>query len=47
VNVVKKRPGYDGTPIFILEEKDFCRPSPNILIGLEKLSQLLHVKKRP
>lgn len=47
VNVVKKRPGWDGTPIFILEEKDFCRPSPNVLIGLEKLSQLLHSKKRP
>ena len=47
VNVVKKRPGYNGTPIFVMEEKDFCRPSPNLLTGLEKLNRLLNTKKRP
>lgn len=43
-DVVKKRPGYDETPIFVMEEKDFCRPSPNLLKGLEKLDQLLNKK---
>ncbi|WP_050182978.1 cobalamin-binding protein [Domibacillus robiginosus] len=47
IDVVKKRPGYETTPIFVLEEKNFCRPSPNLLKGLRKLDFLLHDKKRP
>lgn len=46
-SVVRKRMGYKDTPIFILKEKEFCRPSPQLLIGLEKLDQLLNSKKRP
>lgn len=45
VNVVKKRNGYNGIPIFVMEEKDFCRPSPNLLKGLEKLDHLLLTKE--
>ncbi|WP_046176503.1 helical backbone metal receptor [Domibacillus indicus] len=46
-NVVKKRPGYEETPIFIMEEKDFCRPSPNLLKGIRKLDQLLTKIRKP
>jgi iron complex transport system substrate-binding protein len=41
-DVVKKRPEYDGAPIYIMEEKYFCRPSPQLLTGLEKLDKVLN-----
>lgn len=47
-SVVTKRPGYEslGYPndqkILILEEELYCRPSPRLLDGLEKLSHILH-----
>lgn len=49
-SVVTKRPGYEKLmnisekQIFILEEELYCRPSPRLLDGLEKLYQLLHKK---
>ncbi|GHH99030.1 cobalamin-binding protein [Neobacillus kokaensis] len=47
-SIVTKRAGYDslGYPsderIFILEEELYCRPSPRLLEGLEKLVKLIH-----
>lgn len=47
-DVVKKRPGFetlqvkDDCNILILEEELFCRPSPRLLEGLEKLKDLIH-----
>ncbi|MBS4211033.1 MULTISPECIES: cobalamin-binding protein [Neobacillus] len=47
-NVVKKRPGYErlnyltDDHILILEEELYCRPSPRLLDGLEKLYELIH-----
>ncbi|OLN23758.1 cobalamin-binding protein [Domibacillus antri] len=41
IGVVKKRPGYNGLPIHVMEEKYFCRPSPQLLAGLEKLDQVM------
>jgi iron complex transport system substrate-binding protein len=49
-SVVTKRPGYEklnypnDDRILILEEELFCRPSPRLLDGLEKLHALLHKK---
>ncbi|MBM4760724.1 cobalamin-binding protein [Bacillus sp. B15-48] len=49
-SVLKKRPGWSELDaikhdhIFILEEELYCRPSPRLLIGLEKLCKLLHTK---
>jgi iron complex transport system substrate-binding protein len=45
--IVKKRPGFEklsieDNQIFILEEELYCRPSPRLLDGLEKLFQLIH-----
>ena len=47
VNSVKNRPGFEklnitDERIFILEEELYCRPSPRILEGLEKLYDLIH-----
>jgi iron complex transport system substrate-binding protein len=47
-NNVTKRPGYetlqffDDSRILILEEELYCRPSPRLLDGLEKLYTLIH-----
>ncbi|WP_066304705.1 cobalamin-binding protein [Bacillus sp. FJAT-29814] len=47
-SAVTKRLGYDqlGYPsddrILVLEEELYCRPSPRLLDGLEKLYQLIH-----
>lgn len=47
-NNVTKRPGYetlqfsDDSRILILEEELYCRPSPRLLDGLEKLFTLIH-----
>ncbi|WP_042456934.1 cobalamin-binding protein [Neobacillus dielmonensis] len=47
-NLVTKRPGFDDLPfssdkrILILEEELYCRPSPRLLEGLEKLVTLIH-----
>ncbi|SFA90336.1 iron complex transport system substrate-binding protein [Bacillus sp. cl95] len=49
-NIVLKRPGFEelGLPseerILILEEELYCRPSPRLLDGLEKLIGLIHGK---
>jgi iron complex transport system substrate-binding protein len=46
--MVKKRPGFElltelnDEKILILEEELFCRPSPRLLDGLEKLARLIH-----
>lgn len=50
-SVVTKRPGYDRLEIkneeqiLILEEELFCRPSPRLVEGLEKLYELIHSKE--
>ncbi|MEC1520525.1 cobalamin-binding protein [Neobacillus niacini] len=47
-NNVTKRPGYeslgykDDSKILILEEELYCRPSPRLLDGLERLFRLIH-----
>ncbi|MFB3167018.1 cobalamin-binding protein [Neobacillus sp. 179-C4.2 HS] len=47
-NNVTKRPGYetlgyvDDSRILILEEELYCRPSPRLLDGLEKIYRLIH-----
>ncbi|SEB08848.1 iron complex transport system substrate-binding protein [Thalassobacillus cyri] len=46
--LVKKRPGWEEmtavkqNQIHVLEESLYCRPSPRLLEGLKKLSDLLH-----
>lgn len=47
-STVKKRPGFeklnfqDDSRILILEEELYCRPSPRLLDGLEKLCEILN-----
>ncbi|WP_066062403.1 cobalamin-binding protein [Neobacillus soli] len=47
-SIVKKRPGFEklnygsDDQILILEEELYCRPSPRLLDGLEKLVDLIH-----
>ncbi|WP_310360647.1 cobalamin-binding protein [Neobacillus drentensis] len=47
-SIVKNRHGFeqlhykDDSQILILEEELFCRPSPRLLEGLEKLIELIH-----
>ncbi|WP_312469510.1 cobalamin-binding protein [Neobacillus sp.] len=47
-SIIKKRPGFEklqfsnDDQILILEEELYCRPSPRLLEGLEKLFTLLH-----
>lgn len=47
-DLVKKRPGWDqlnaviNNRILVLEEELFCRPSPRLIEGAEKLAKLLH-----
>jgi iron complex transport system substrate-binding protein len=47
-SIVKKRPGFetlnfdDDSRILILEEELYCRPSPRLIDGLEKLFHILH-----
>jgi iron complex transport system substrate-binding protein len=47
-NIVKKRTGFEKLEsisddrILILEEELYCRPSPRLLDGLEKLAALIH-----
>ncbi|WP_079507147.1 cobalamin-binding protein [Mesobacillus jeotgali] len=46
--LITNRPGWEeldaikGDRIFILEEELYCRPSPRLLDGLEKLHSLIH-----
>jgi iron complex transport system substrate-binding protein len=46
--VVEKRPGFDGltdeqkSHLYIMEEELYCRPSPRLLEGALKLSNILH-----
>ncbi|KMY55170.1 ABC transporter substrate-binding protein [Bacillus sp. FJAT-27231] len=46
--IVLKRPGWGELTavkeqrIAVMEEKFFCRPSPRLLIGLEKLAKMVH-----
>lgn len=46
--LVKKRPGWEEmkavreNEIHILEEDLYCRPSPRLLVGLQKLASILH-----
>lgn len=46
--ILKKRPEWDqlsavkNNRILVLEESLYCRPSPRLLKGLEKLSKILH-----
>jgi iron complex transport system substrate-binding protein len=46
--MVKKRNGFEklglksDDQILILEEELYCRPSPRLLDGLEKLVDLIH-----
>jgi iron complex transport system substrate-binding protein len=45
---IRRRPGWaeldavNQDNIYVLEERLFCRPSPRLLEGLQKLAQLLH-----
>jgi iron complex transport system substrate-binding protein len=47
-SIVKKRPGFEqlnysnDSKVLILEEELYCRPSPRLLDGLEKLFELIH-----
>lgn len=47
-SIITKRPGYQRlnlpteSRILILEEELYCRPSPRLLEGLEKLFKLIH-----
>ncbi len=51
--IVKKRPGWNEfAPIVngnlhVLDEPLFCRPSPRLLVGLQKIAALLHPDKYP
>lgn len=46
--VILKRPGAKQLPaikknqLYVLEEPLFCRPSPKLLIGLQKIASILH-----
>ncbi|OCA81383.1 cobalamin-binding protein [Pseudobacillus wudalianchiensis] len=46
--IVLKRPGWGELTavkeqrIAVMEEKFFCRPSPRLIIGLEKLAKMVH-----
>jgi iron complex transport system substrate-binding protein len=46
--VILKRPGAEqmeaikNNQLFILEEPLFCRPSPKLLVGLNKIASILH-----
>lgn len=48
--IVLKRPGWKELPavrqqrIAVMEENFFCRPSPRLIIGLEKLAKMVHPK---
>lgn len=50
---LQKRPGWNDLSalqennVHILEESLFCRPSPRLLIGLQKIAALLHPSKYP
>ncbi|MEB1809143.1 MAG: cobalamin-binding protein [Bacillaceae bacterium] len=52
-DIVRKRPGWsEFTPvvedkIHVLDEPLFCRPSPRLLVGLQKAAHLLHPEKYP
>ena len=47
-SIVKKRDGFEklgyesDDRILILEEELYCRPSPRLIVGLEKLVELIH-----
>ena len=51
--VILKRPGIEhmeaikNKQMYILEEPLFCRPSPRLLLGLNKLANLLHPELYP
>jgi len=48
--IVLKRPGWKELPavqqqrVAVMEENFFCRPSPRLIIGLEKLAKMVHPK---
>ncbi|KGP71333.1 cobalamin-binding protein [Pontibacillus yanchengensis] len=52
-DLIKKRPGWEQMSavqynrIYPLEEALFCRPSPRLLFGLQKLAYLLHPNVYP
>lgn len=52
-DIVRKRPGWsEFTPvvedkIHVLDEPLYCRPSPRLLVGLQKIAYLLHPEKYP
>lgn len=52
-DLVKKRPGWDAleavqkSRIYTLEESLYCRPSPRLLLGLQKLAAILHPEVFP
>ena len=51
-SAIMKRPDFkklniSDEQIFILEEELYCRPSPRLLEGLEKLDKLLRQKTAP
>jgi iron complex transport system substrate-binding protein len=49
-SAITKRPGFErlnfpnDDQILILEEELYCRPSPRLLEGLEKLFKLIHIR---
>ncbi|TLS38861.1 cobalamin-binding protein [Pseudalkalibacillus caeni] len=51
--LVKKREGWDTLyeekkcPIHVLEEPLYCRPSPRLLTGLQKLAAIIHPQHYP
>jgi iron complex transport system substrate-binding protein len=52
-NIVNQRPGWEKLEalqqgrIHIMEEALFCRPSPRLVLGLQKLGHLLHPADYP
>ncbi|MBB6454638.1 iron complex transport system substrate-binding protein [Salirhabdus euzebyi] len=52
-SLIRKRPGWHemraikGDKIIILDEDLYCRPSPRLMVGLQKLAAILHPEKFP
>ncbi len=51
--VLEKRPGWNdmnamkAKNVHVLEEPYFCRPSPRLLIGLQKIASIIHPEHYP
>ncbi len=51
--VLQKRPGWNEMKamktqnVHVLEEPYFCRPSPRLLVGLQKIASIIHPKHYP